>query len=359
MEKTVVAIYDNREDAQKAIRDLADNQFDRLNISLVTANPRGSVRDWGVEDIAPGMIRPSQESDMSETRRDTVDIEKMTGAENRTDLGSIGTILNGLGALAIPEIGPVLVGGPLAAALGGVSGAGSGTSPGSAVGGIVDALTNMGLSGDYAGAYAEGIRRGGTLVTMRVSDLRTKDARTILDQYHPVDINERVSQWRKSGWEGFFPDDQAATRQDDTNLMPGERSGTMENQHYGEPSDSSEGMQTGPAFQDNLSRPSSGMHSPEMEAIPPFDTFESHFRDHYVDHFSDRGYGYNQYLPAYRLGYDLANNEAYFRKEWDQVEPRAQNYWDERHPGTWPDFHDAVQYAWSMVRRQGWEGLGS
>jgi hypothetical protein len=47
---------------------------------------------------------------------------------------------------------------------------------------------------------------GGTLVTVRTTDERASQAMEIMNLHHPVDIHERASARRQSGWTGFNPD---------------------------------------------------------------------------------------------------------------------------------------------------------
>src|SRR5690606_38716981 len=98
-------------------------------------------------------------------------------------LGGLGGLLVGLGALTIPGIGPVIAAGPLAAALTGLAGAGAGAVAGGVTGGLIGALTGLGVPEENAQYYAEGIRRGGVLVTARVADNRTSEAVDILNRY--------------------------------------------------------------------------------------------------------------------------------------------------------------------------------
>ena len=81
-----------------------------------------------------------------------------TGASLGTVLGGGAGLLAGLGMLAIPGLGPVVAAGWLASTL-------VGAGVGAAAGGVVGALTDAGVSHEDAHAYAEGINRGGTLVT--------------------------------------------------------------------------------------------------------------------------------------------------------------------------------------------------
>jgi hypothetical protein len=77
----------------------------------------------------------------------------------------------GLGALAIPGIGPVLAGGALATAFrlgGGTAVAGAGI--GAAAGGLVGALVGLGIPEAEAKRFEEGFQAAGVLVTVNGGD---------------------------------------------------------------------------------------------------------------------------------------------------------------------------------------------
>ena len=76
-------------------------------------------------------------------------------------LGGAAGLLAGLGAFVLPGIGAVVAAGWLASAL-------AGAVAGGTAGGVVGALIEAGLSENDAAGYAEGVRRGGTLVTIRI-----------------------------------------------------------------------------------------------------------------------------------------------------------------------------------------------
>jgi hypothetical protein len=69
-------------------------------------------------------------------------------------------------------------------------------------GGIIGALTKAGLSEEDAHVYAEGIRRGGALVSARADDADRRRIEEILDR-SAVDIEQRRAEYRKSGWRRF------------------------------------------------------------------------------------------------------------------------------------------------------------
>lgn len=103
-----------------------------------------------------------------------------TGAVTGGILGGITGLLVGIGALAIPGIGPVVAGGALASAFGlGGGTAVAGAGIGAAAGGLLGALTGLGFSDDEAKYYDEGVRGGRTLVTVHDDDGR---AETLFDE---------------------------------------------------------------------------------------------------------------------------------------------------------------------------------
>src|SRR5207302_4599362 len=115
-------------------------------------------------------------------------------------LGGTGGLLAGLGVMAIPGLGPVVAAGWLAAtAVGAVGGA----AVGGAAGGIIGALAESGVPEQDAQVYAEGVRRGGTLVTARVDDAAAEAARDIFRRNHAADLAARRVAYRESGWTGF------------------------------------------------------------------------------------------------------------------------------------------------------------
>ena len=88
------------------------------------------------------------------------------GAGAGVVLGGAGGLLAGLGLLAIPGIGPVVAGGWLLAT---AAGAAAGAILGGAAGGIIGALVAGGVPEADAHVYSEAIRRGGSLVTAKVT----------------------------------------------------------------------------------------------------------------------------------------------------------------------------------------------
>jgi hypothetical protein len=128
-------------------------------------------------------------------------------------LGGGAGLLAGIGALAIPGLGPIVAAGWLVAAL-------TGAGAGAVAGGVLGTLTTAGVSEADAHVYAEGLRRGGNLVTVRADDARAAEAASILARHGPVDTAQRGADYRAGGWSGYV---------DDGSIVPSTPDGTQGN----------------------------------------------------------------------------------------------------------------------------------
>jgi hypothetical protein len=92
-------------------------------------------------------------------------------------------------------VGPVVAAGWLVATL-------TGAGIGAASGGLIGALTGAGVSKEEAHVYAEGVRGGGSLVTVRVDEADAARAEDILGRHGPVDWQQRRASYG-ADWKGF------------------------------------------------------------------------------------------------------------------------------------------------------------
>jgi hypothetical protein len=58
---------------------------------------------------------------------------------------------------------------------------------------------------ENAHVFSEALRRGATLVSVRVEDCDVKLARAILDRHTSIDPIRQGEEYRKSGWKRFDP----------------------------------------------------------------------------------------------------------------------------------------------------------
>ena len=322
MARTVVAIYDDFQSANGAVRDLVDSGFPRDNISLIANNSRGEYGYTGTSTSTTTNVSTGSESVADETGAGAG-----VGAGIGAAIGGIGGLLVGLGALVIPGIGPIIAAGPLAVALSTLTGAGVGAVAGGVTGGLLGALIGLGIPEEEAGYYAEGVRRGGVLVTVQAEDQNTDQVMDLLNRHDPIDINTRVEEWRQHGWKGYDPNVQTF---DELRSMTDEM------------------RRTGEMGRSDDMRATNEMRYTETYR-PEFDREYEVYRSHYNTYLADSGYPYDYYVPAYQYGYNLANNANYQGRTWDLVEMDAQRDWEREHPGTWDRFKAAIRNAWEDV----------
>ena len=189
MTKVISKLYPTYDRAAQAVRELETAGVPHKDISIVSNNSDSWYSDSGTTK------RVDRDRD-----RDGVDDRAEgagAGAGIGAGIGGAAGLLAGLGLLAIPGIGPVVAAGWLAATA-------AGAAAGGIAGGIVGALTQAGVSDEDAQVYAEGVRRGGTLVTARVNDADAVRLEAVLDRSSLRTTDVRRS-YDKSGWKGFDP----------------------------------------------------------------------------------------------------------------------------------------------------------
>jgi hypothetical protein len=200
MSKTITRLFDSHTQALEAVSDLEARGIDHDKISLVSNNAdnwhAGHKHDGG----APSTAGPLGDRN-GDGENDVAD-GAGKGAATGGVIGGGAGLLAGLGMLAIPGLGPVVAAGWLAAtAVGAVAGA----IAGGATGGLLGALKEAGHSDEEANVYAEGVRRGGTLVSVKASGDEITLVEAILNERRGVDALSRGGAYRETGWTGFDP----------------------------------------------------------------------------------------------------------------------------------------------------------
>jgi hypothetical protein len=192
MTQPVTRLFDSHREAVSAVEALEAAGIHHDRISLIANN----AEKWHHGDH-------DHDNDAHEN-------ETMEGAaEGATKGGLIGGglgLLAGLGMLAIPGLGPVVAAGWLASM---ATGAVAGAVAGGATGGLLGALKDAGHSDDEAHVYAEGVRRGGSLVSVKPNSAdEARQAEAILQAQSGVSAMDRGASYRQAGWTRF---DESAT----------------------------------------------------------------------------------------------------------------------------------------------------
>jgi uncharacterized membrane protein len=160
--KMVVGVFDDRLDAEAALRALKDAGFAPDQISIVMLQ-------------AP---RPEAEE------RHAFHVDETTGVLAGGALGGLAGWLIGATAVAVPGLGALVAAGALVGAVGGAG-------IGAATGGLIGHFVDQGLAQDEARYYHERIRHGAALLTVRAEGSRADEARTIMHRRGAHDYHTR------------------------------------------------------------------------------------------------------------------------------------------------------------------------
>lgn len=141
--KKIVGIFSSEERAINAIEVLQSHGYRDGEISVISENKE---RYEAIKDRTGVDVHGDNETGGA-----------VVGAAAGGAVGSIGGLLLGLGALAIPGVGPIVAAGPIASTL-------VGALAGGAVGGLAGALVDYGVSEDDAKVYADRITQGDIMI---------------------------------------------------------------------------------------------------------------------------------------------------------------------------------------------------
>ena len=162
-ERIVSAVFDSREEAERALNELRSAGIDQDSISII------------------GRHGEQNDSDSIDGDRGDSDDVNGSGAAKGAIGGAIGGGLLGIAALAIPGVGPLAAAGAIAS--GAIPGAAAiGAGVGAAAGGLSGLLTNHGVSDEDAHYYEDRIHQGGIFLSVDgdKSGVDVEQAREIL-----------------------------------------------------------------------------------------------------------------------------------------------------------------------------------
>jgi len=165
---SVVAVYSDHAEAEQAVRRLHHEGFAMDDLSIIG-------RDFQMSEEPVGFRDPSAYA--------------KAGAGTGAWFGGLFGLMVGAAAVLVPGVGPVVVAGPLAAAvMAGLEGAIAGT----AVGGLAGALVGWGIPKERALTYETHIQGGKFLVLVRGVPGAVARARDLLAHYQTPDDDMHI-----------------------------------------------------------------------------------------------------------------------------------------------------------------------
>jgi hypothetical protein len=283
----VYGIYRDRPQAEAAVDRLLAAGFRNEDISVLFPDNRGS------KDFAHEKNTKAPEG-------------TTTGATTGGVIGGTLGLLAGIGALAIPGVGPFIAAGPIMGTLAGVG-------VGGTVGGLIGALVGMGIPEYEAKRYEGRIKEGGVLLSVHCDNSDwVKRAKDMLKTTGAEDV-------ASAGEEGA---DYAETDR------PLPRRGADTAYERRDP---------------EVQRMAAG----SSHAIGQYD---DDFRRDFESRYQGRGFRYDEYEPAYRFGSTWAEDDRYRGRDWSAVEPEVRRSWDASGRATWDRARDAIRYGWDRAR---------
>lgn len=174
--KAVFGIYKTRIEVEKAVDALKADGFNSSDISVLLPDGSGS-------------------QELAHTKGTKAPEGAATGAGTGAVIGGTLGLLAGIGALAIPGIGPFIAAGPIMAALAGVG-------VGGAIGGVSGALIGFGVPEYEAKRYEGYVKNGGILMSVHTNDSeKTSKAKECLERTGAEDIASTGEV--KGDWKAF------------------------------------------------------------------------------------------------------------------------------------------------------------
>jgi hypothetical protein len=330
MSTTVVGLFDDRDTAQHAVRDLIDAGFRQQDISVVAADPGGKMYRQHVDE--EGSIAGEGAA---------------TGLTSGAVVGGLLGLLIGAGLLFVPA--GVIAAGPITGLI-------AGGAAGAATGGIIGGLIGLGIPKEDADVYAESVRRGGTLVTVMADDANVSRIHSILDRDGAVDVEERAAQYRAQGFSGFdtnapvYSEEETLAERERYRATPASPAVGTTNEAVTPPpvpaaasadQDFALGNRTGSRV-----RTYTGQGWSTDQAAGD----DTYYRDHFQSTYGASGAPFDSYRPAYEYGQRVANDPRFANRNYADVESDLRYDYDRQYPGQYDQHRNAIQVAFDRAK---------
>lgn len=253
----------------------------------------------------------------------------------------------------------------------------AGTAAGGALGSTPTFFSTAGIPAEDARYYAEGIRRGGVLLTVSTPEAEADRAAEIMDRNGAIDIDERRGDWDRAEAGKTVPVVEERLRVGKRET--GSRSVRVYTEVHEQPVEEQVNLREEhvrverrpvdrPANEADLSAFREGtIELTETREVPVVakearvveevivnkdvtqrtETVRDTVRktDVRIDYEQDE-----RYAPAYKYGSTVAGDVRYRDTEWDKAEPDIRRDWESRGHGKWEEFKEAVRHGWDRVR---------
>jgi len=246
----------------------------------------------------------------------------------------------------------------------------------------------------YSTKYSAAVERGNHVLRVNAdSEPEVERAADIVERFNPVDIDEQSEKWGMTegsgalmGSAGSMSGGQSMSLQSGADRLPLNQQSLNDpvpmGTTYQEPMDSRDELATGnygvgsagslqrdtgagtfTGGQDQLKTAQRGgmrVYSRSMEtaagqagAMPSNLSNDDDYRKHFTSTYGSTGGTYDDYAPAYGFGSDMARDQRYSGRQWDDVENDLRTDWSSRYGSTtgstWEKMKDAVKHGWNRM----------
>jgi hypothetical protein len=184
---TICRLYNSCSDASRVVLLLHMAGIPASETSIVANNCEGWYKSSHTAVVAPAKKGDTEHP----AGRVKIEVSAVDAAFGTTTAGSLIVVL------ALPGVGTVVGAGWLATILGNIANDSAGRS-------LLGLLSRVGAAEQDGHVFAEGVRRGGALVVVRVSPKMRPHIETLMDHW-AVNLRERCDLYRKAGWLSFDP----------------------------------------------------------------------------------------------------------------------------------------------------------
>jgi uncharacterized membrane protein len=164
--RRAVGVFPHHRNAEQALHELKNSGFPMERVSVI-AKDANHTRDLAGTEVKEKVGNKADEG-------------AKVGALSGGALGGLTGLLIGLGSLAIPGVGPIMLAGATATALATTL---AGAGIGAAAGGLIGALIGLGIPEERARVYNERVQRGDYLIIIDGTEAEIERARAILHRW--------------------------------------------------------------------------------------------------------------------------------------------------------------------------------
>ncbi len=370
MQHTLVAVFDNRSDAQQALEDLVASGFARQDVRLSEGDPAGdtsrTLQSRTSTDVDDGSIGSSIKhffSDLFGSDR-TQDAHMYSEAVNRghhvltltassePEVERAADIVERYGPIDIDETAQQWSGGAMAGqSLSGTSTmqqsaamsqqslqSGSQSTQGTLQGSQQRAdTTAIPVIQEELKVGKRQVERGGVRIFQRVVETPVNESVGLREEHVNVErhaVNRPVN-----------PADLNAFKENTIELRE-----TAEEAVIEKTARVVEEVVVGKEVSEHQQQISDTVRRTEVDVQELTGDDDTYFRGHWTSNFANAGGTYDDYAPAYRYGNSMARSDLYRGRPWEDVETNLRTDWEARNPGsTWDRMKSAVRHGWERM----------